>query len=376
MTTSEPLRLCLAGDVMTGRGVDQALAHPSDPRLYESAVRDARDYLRLAERTSGTIATPMAPAALWGQALAAMSGVRPDLRIVNLETSVTTAATPWHGKGIHYRMHPDNVGVLNAASIDVAVLANNHVLDWGHAGLAQTLHALRAAGMRCVGAGEDEAAAWAPVRIALGGGCQVLVFALAFGDAGTPADWAATPQRAGVAWLEAPTKDAAARWIAHIEHHCRAGDIVVASVHWGANWVERIPAAQRDFAARLVASGAIDLLHGHSSHHPLPIEVQRGRAVLHGCGDLINDYEGIGPHGHWRADLAALYFADLDRGTGALRALHVVPLRRRRLRLERADDAGRLELLALLNAPQQPAIAGHVEDAAADGHWQLRWSPD
>ena len=133
-----------------------------------------------------------------------------------------------------------------------------------------------------------------------------------------------------------------------------------------------LPAAQRDFAHRLIASGAVDLLQGHSSHHPLPIDVHRGRAVLHGCGDLINDYEGIGAHGRWRADLGALYFADLDRASGVLLALRVVPLRRRRFRLIAADEAGRTELLALLNTPQRPPIAARVE-AAADGSWHLQW---
>lgn len=370
--SARPLTLCLAGDAMTGRGIDQALAHPGEPTLHEGYVRDARDYLRLAERASGAMAAPIDGAALWGEALAAMTREQPALRIVNLETAVTASATPWPGKGIHYRMHPRNIEALTAASIDVAVLANNHVLDWSHAGLAETLHTLQAAGVRCVGAGDDEEAAWAPLRLAVGGGTQVLVFALTFADAGTPADWAATPLRAGVAWLDAPSPQAAERWAAHIARYRRAGDIVIASVHWGENWVARLPAAQRDFAQRLIASGAVDLLHGHSSHHPLPIEVQRGRAVVHGCGDLINDYEGIGPHGRWRADLGALYFADLDRASGALLALRVVPLRRRRFRLVTADESGRSELLALLNAPQRPPIAARVE-AAADGSWHLQW---
>ena len=44
------LRLFLCGDVMTGRGIDQALPHPSNPILYEPYIRDARDYVDLAER--------------------------------------------------------------------------------------------------------------------------------------------------------------------------------------------------------------------------------------------------------------------------------------------------------------------------------------
>ncbi|HEX3587842.1 MAG TPA: poly-gamma-glutamate biosynthesis protein, partial [Candidatus Angelobacter sp.] len=44
------MRLFLCGDVMTGRGIDQALSHPVNPVLYEPHVRDAREYVELAEK--------------------------------------------------------------------------------------------------------------------------------------------------------------------------------------------------------------------------------------------------------------------------------------------------------------------------------------
>jgi poly-gamma-glutamate capsule biosynthesis protein CapA/YwtB (metallophosphatase superfamily) len=83
------IRLLLAGDVMTGRGIDQVLRHPGDPTLHEDCVRDARDYVRLAEAVNGPIAAPLPAAALWGDALAVMDRAAPDLRIVNLETAIT-----------------------------------------------------------------------------------------------------------------------------------------------------------------------------------------------------------------------------------------------------------------------------------------------
>ena len=51
--------LCLAGDVMTGRGIDQILAHPSRPEIYEGYVKDARDYVRLAESVNGPVPAPV-----------------------------------------------------------------------------------------------------------------------------------------------------------------------------------------------------------------------------------------------------------------------------------------------------------------------------
>jgi hypothetical protein len=80
----------------------------------------------------------------------------------------------------------------------------------------------------------------------------------------------------------------------------------------------------------------VDVVHGHSSHHPRPVEVYRDRLVLYGCGDLINDYEGIGGRDEFRGELRLLYLVTLDAGSHALRKLRLVPMRARRLRLERA----------------------------------------
>jgi poly-gamma-glutamate capsule biosynthesis protein CapA/YwtB (metallophosphatase superfamily) len=145
--------LFLCGDVMTGRGIDQILASPCPPGIQEPYVCDARDYVVLAEEANGPIAHPVAPAYIWGDALAEVKRVAPDARIINLETSITTCDDFWPGKGIHYRMHPRNVDCLTAAAVDVCVLANNHVLDYGRAGLDQTIVTLIEAGLKVAGAG-------------------------------------------------------------------------------------------------------------------------------------------------------------------------------------------------------------------------------
>lgn len=102
------VRVFLCGDVMTGRGVDQILPHPSDPRIYEPAVRDARAYVRLAEAVNGPIPRSVEHAYIWGDALSELERASPAARIVNLETSVTRSDAYWP-KGINYRMHPANV---------------------------------------------------------------------------------------------------------------------------------------------------------------------------------------------------------------------------------------------------------------------------
>jgi len=59
------LRIFLCGDVMLGRGIDQILAYPSQPQIYESYVKDARDYIYLAEEKNGIIAYPVSMDYIW-----------------------------------------------------------------------------------------------------------------------------------------------------------------------------------------------------------------------------------------------------------------------------------------------------------------------
>ena len=113
-------------------------------------------------------------------------------------------------------------------------------------------------------------------------------------------------------------------------------DVVIASIHWGSNWGYAIPAEHVQFAHALIDAG-VDLVHGHSSHHPRPIEVYRDRLVLYGCGDFLNDYEGIRGYESYRGELVLMYLPELSLRTGELVALKLVPLRIRRFRLERAE---------------------------------------
>ncbi|RMH85900.1 CapA family protein [Pseudomonas sp. AOB-7] len=332
-------RLFLAGDLMCGRAIDQILPHPGDPRLYEAYVKDAGDYVRLAERRNGAIPRPVDFAYVWGWALEALRQRRPDVRLVNLETAVTRQGRP-EPKGINYRMHPANLPVLEVAGIDCCVLANNHVLDWGEAGLAETLASLDEHGLQHVGAGTALHDAEAPAMLPLADGGRLLAFAFATPDCGVPPDWVAGRRRAGVARLDDISPQSLRRVAACIAAARQPGDRVLVSMHWGGNWDFGVSPAQRCFAHGLVDDAGVDLLHGHSSHHVKGIEVYRQRLILYGCGDLLNDYEGIEGHARYRGELGLLYFADLDRD-GRLLALELLPTRQRRLSIQRAKGEDR-----------------------------------
>ncbi|MCJ1676062.1 CapA family protein [Streptomyces sp. APSN-46.1] len=335
----ERLLLCLCGDVMLGRGIDQILPHPGDPALEEAYVRDARTYVELAEAVGGAL--PQRPVGFswpWGEALKVLDAAAPDVRILNLETSVTRSDESTHGKAVLYRMHPANLPCLLMAHPDVCVLANNHVLDYGRSGLGDTLDALAAAGLRTAGAGRNLAEAQRPAAVPLADGTRVVVHAVGMASSGIPPGWAATAERSGVAFAAEASQAAAAEVVERMRSVKRPGDLTVVSVHWGSNWGYGVPRDQVRCAHALIDGGA-DVVHGHSSHHPRPMEVYRGRFITYGCGDLVNDYEGIGGYEEFRDDLRLLYLVAVDPGTGLLQDVRVVPLRSRRLRLCRASDA-------------------------------------
>jgi poly-gamma-glutamate synthesis protein (capsule biosynthesis protein) len=166
------------------------------------------------------------------------------------------------------------------------------------------------------------------------------VFGFGAGGSGIPPDWAATQARPGVNLLPDLSPRSASLAVERVRRWRRPGDRVVASIHWGGNWGYAVAREQRELAHRLLDEGVADVVHGHSSHHPKGIEVHRGRLVLHGCGDLLNDYEGIAGYEEFRAELVLAYFATLEP-SGELARLELTPFRIRRFRLERVggDDA-------------------------------------
>jgi poly-gamma-glutamate capsule biosynthesis protein CapA/YwtB (metallophosphatase superfamily) len=365
-----PIRLFVCGDVMTGRGIDQILPHPGHPVLYEPYVRDAREYVRLAERVNGLIPRPVDEAYIWGDALAELARAGVDARIINLETSITSSEEAWPGKDIHYRMHPRNAGCLTVAHIDCCCLANNHVLDWGYPGLAETLQTLDEVGVAHAGAGRNAAEAAAPAVLEIAGKGRVLVFAFGSTTSGIPRAWGATRERPGVNLLADLSVATAERVAAEMRQLKRPGDVLIASIHWGSNWGYELPDEQVAFAHRLV-EGGVDLVHGHSSHHVRTVEVYRDHLILYGCGDFLNDYEGIGGYEAFRDDLRLIYLVTVDPGQGRLVEARLAPLRSKRLRLERASAADALWLRDLLNRLGTPSGTGAQVDG--DNHLILRW---
>ena len=366
------ITLFLCGDVMTGRGIDQILPYPNAPRLYEPYVTSAVDYVKLAEAVHGPIPQPVDYPYPWGDALKILNQAAPDVRIINLETAVTRSNDPWPGKGIHYRMHPQNVPCLTVAGIDCCVIANNHVLDWSYAGLAETLTTLHQANLKTTGAGHDRQAAQAPAVLTASGKGRVLVFAFGHESSGIPERWAARPDKPGVNRLEDLSEDTVRHIATQIQAVKQPRDIIVASLHWGGNWGYAIPDSQHRFARQLIDQSGVDIVHGHSSHHPKGIEVYHQRPILYGCGDLINDYEGIQGYESFRDDLTFLYLLSMAPAKGHLVRFTMVPMQLYRFRLQRASPADARWLAATLDREcrQLGCQVTQSEDNSFILHWQ------
>jgi poly-gamma-glutamate synthesis protein (capsule biosynthesis protein) len=212
-------------------------------------------------------------------------------------------------------------------------LANNHVLDWGSEGLIETLEALERNQLKWCGAGRDLAQAGAPAIFDFPGRGRVVVFSYAVASSGTPPSWVAKPGRPGVNFIHALSDSAAETISAEINKVREPGDIVIASIHWGPNWGHEIPEGQRRFAHALVDRANVSAVHGHSSHHPKAIEVYRNRLILYGCGDFINDYEGITGYEEYRGDLSIMYFASFDADSADCTGLEMVVLQIKRFQL-------------------------------------------
>ena len=346
---SKPITMFMCGDVMLGRGIDQVLAHPSDPVIYEQYMKSAQGYVKIAEQMNGPIPFPVSYSYIWGYVLEELERVLPDLRIINLETSLTKSNDYWKNKGINYRMNPENIACLTAAKIDYCSLANNHILDWGYSGLTETLETLNKVNVKSAGAGSTIQEAEIPAVMEIKGKGRVLVFSYGVTTSGIPLSWAASDKKPGVNLLKDlsdKTVNSIKEKIGEIEQQ---GDIIVISIHWGGNWGYEIAATQVKFAHQLIDKVGVDIIHGHSSHHVMGIEVYKDKLIIYGSGDFLNDYEGISGYESFRDDLGLMYFASVEPSSGKLLGLQMTPTQIKHFKVNRASKPDALWLRDILN---------------------------
>ena len=266
----------------------------------------------------------------WGNVLPSLQ--EPDLFLVNLETTLTAHTVPEDpAKIFHFRAAPEVAATLTAGRVDFASVANNHIRDFGIEGMNETLSVLDAAGIAHAGAGPDLASA-ARHALLTAGGLRVAV--VAYAD--YPPEWAATPDSSGTNHtLVSTDPEHFARVEDSLAEARREADLVIFSIHWGPNMRARPPKAFRQFARRVVESGA-DVFWGHSAHVVQGVEVYKGKLILYDTGDFVDDYM---VDERLRNDLSALF---LVRATPpVIDRLDLLPVRIENKQVNLAEGADR-----------------------------------
>ncbi|MFB9444684.1 CapA family protein [Dactylosporangium vinaceum] len=201
-----------------------------------------------------------------------------DLAVVNLESAVTTRGTP-EPKEFHFRAPPSAYTALKAAGIDAVTIANNHALDYGRVGFADTLDGAAAAGMPAFGGGRTIDEAYAPMILPVRG---VRVALLGFSQIHTLAEqWKAGPATSGIAL--AWDVD---RAVAAVKAARERADLVIVFNHWGTETESCPNADQKSFARSLADAGADLIIGAHA--HVLQGDGWLGRTyVAYGLGNFV-----------------------------------------------------------------------------------------
>lgn len=200
-----------------------------------------------------------------------------DLVLVNLECAATDGGTP-QDKQFVFRCSLDALPHMRDAGVDVANLANNHTGDYGMQGMLDSVDNVWAAGMAPVGVGRDEDEAYTPHVVEVAG-WRVAI--LGFGGVVPVPEWTARGDQPGQA-----TGYDAARMAQAVEAAKQDADVVVVTVHWGAEGAYE-PRPEDVVKAEAVIAAGADVVFGHHAHRLQPLEVVDGAPVFWNLGNFV-----------------------------------------------------------------------------------------
>jgi poly-gamma-glutamate capsule biosynthesis protein CapA/YwtB (metallophosphatase superfamily) len=298
------MRFVLTGDVMLGRLVNRYMVSNAS----------------------------LAPETVWGNVLPHF--LTADCRCINLECVISSRGQPWRPmvKPFHFRANPRATDILQAARVNCATLANNHVLDYGPEALLDCLTFLDQANIQHTGAGLKMDAACAPACLDLPQG-KIAVLALTDNEP----EWAATSTRPGVNYVNYDSRGLLSPYRKRMTDIIRLArqqaSFVIISAHIGPNWGTP-SSAMRSLAHELLDLGG-DLYWGHSNHTPQGIELYKDKVILYSTGDFIDDY-AVDPDE--RNDLSFLFTLEvsMEKTRGKIARIEVDPVRIAKFQVHRA----------------------------------------
>jgi len=230
---------------------------------------------------------------IWGSTLDLIT--KCDFFGINLETTITNHTIKFPNKTFNFRLGTRYKNVLN--NVSYANLANNHSLDFMEAGLTDTMENLNSLNIAFSGAGKTLSDAMKAAIININGTKIGIVSA-----SDHPKNFAAGKENPGINFVDIDDLDRWKDYITSITAVRSKVDILIYSMHHGSNYVDAIPQNTINFFRNLVDSG-VDIIHGHSAHHVLPIEKYKNGYIFYAMGDFIDDY-AVDPF--YRNDLSFL----------------------------------------------------------------------
>jgi poly-gamma-glutamate capsule biosynthesis protein CapA/YwtB (metallophosphatase superfamily) len=253
--SDETVRLVLCGDLMLGRLVNKAILKYG----------------------------PGYPLGKVSEALK-----KADLTLINLESAITSSTSKWPGepKAFYFGAAPEAIESLLQAGIDGVSLANNHTLDFGTAGLLETIDLLKRNKIEYAGAGANLKEAREPM-IFKRHGIQFGMVA----DCDHQEDFAAGEDHPGIAYLNLEDEEKAIEQIREdlLEMQSAGVDWPILSLHWGPNMVWRPSPYFKEFAHSVIDSG-FKILYGHSAHVFHGVEIYKQCPIFYSAGDFVDDY--------------------------------------------------------------------------------------
>lgn len=240
---AEPMTLVFAGDIMLDDGPGRLIAKGGDPLAPFAKILKAADY-----------------------------------RIANLETAVAESGTRLTPKFYTFRAHPRTLAVLQGR-FDAVSLANNHIGDFGHDALLETMRRLDTAGIARFGAGKNLSEAHKPLWIERKG---LKIAVLGYSEF-IPRAFEAGAETPGTAWSEDD------HVISDIRAAKAAGaDLIIPFMHWG--WEYEPVASQRlkTFARRMIDEGA-SLVVGSHPHVTQGADIYQGKPIVYSLGNFVFD---------------------------------------------------------------------------------------
>ncbi|NLW40287.1 MAG: CapA family protein [Tissierellia bacterium] len=202
------------------------------------------------------------------------------LSVINLETSITDRGTIWPDKEYNFRSSYKNLDAMKKAGINIATLANNHVLDYGYDGLLDTLMYLEKSGIQYAGAGRNKEEALKGSIVEING---LKVGIIAFSRVIPHVDWYATNKRPGlVGAYDGHTHDMMKR----IDDLKREVDILILSIHWGKER-SSYPRAEEIAVAKKAIDRGVDIVMGHHPHVLQGIEIYKDKPIFYSLGNFV-----------------------------------------------------------------------------------------